>query len=153
HPLGQDDLGRDILSRLLYGARVSLPLAIAVVGVSLACGTALGGAAALAGGIFDAAIAALMDLLLAFPGLLLAIALIAVRGPGLSNLVLALALLGWVPFARLARGETLRLLDRPFVEAARAAGGRKGRILRTHLFPHLAIPLLAQAALTLGGVI
>jgi peptide/nickel transport system permease protein len=153
HPLGQDDLGRDVLSRLLYGARVSLPLALAVVGLSLACGTVLGGAAALAGSAFDAALAAVMDVLLAFPGLLLAIALIAVRGPGLSNLVIALALLGWVPFARLARGETLRLADRPFVEAARAAGGGKGRILATHLVPHLAPPLLTQAALALGGVI
>ncbi|HEV8119365.1 MAG TPA: ABC transporter permease [Candidatus Polarisedimenticolia bacterium] len=153
HPLGQDDLGRDVLSRLLYGARVSLPLAIAVVGLSLASGTVLGGAAALAGGAFDAALAAIMDVLLAFPGLLLAIALIAVRGPGLSNLVIALALLGWVPFARLARGETLRLADRPFVEAARAAGGRRARILATHLVPHLAPPLLTQAALALGGVI
>jgi peptide/nickel transport system permease protein len=153
HPLGQDELGRDVLSRLLYGARVSLPLALLVVGLSLAAGTVLGGAAALAGGVFDAALAAAMDVLLAFPGLLLAIALIAVRGPGLTNLVIALGLLGWVPFARLARGETLRLADRPFVEAARAAGGRPWRILAAHLLPHLAAPLLAQAALALGGVI
>lgn len=153
HPFGQDELGRDVLSRLLYGARVSMPLALLVVAVSLAGGTLLGGAAALAGGAFDAALAAVMDVLLAFPGLLLAIALIAVRGPGLSNLVIALALLGWVPFARLARGETLRLAGRPFVEAARAAGGRRARILVSHLAPHLAPPLLAQAALTLGGVI
>jgi peptide/nickel transport system permease protein len=153
YPLGQDELGRDVLSRLLYGARVSIPLALAVVGVSFAVGAFLGGAAALAGGAFDAALAAVMDVLLAFPGLLLAIALIAVRGPGLSNLVIALGLIGWVPFARLARGETLRLRERPFVEAARAAGGRRRRILALHVAPHLAPPLLTQAALALGGVI
>jgi peptide/nickel transport system permease protein len=153
HPLGRDDLGRDVLSRLLHGARTSLPLAIAVVALSAVAGTLLGGVAGAAGGVADALLVALMDLLLAFPGILLAIGLIAVRGPGASSLVIALSLLGWVGFARLARGETQRLVRRPFVAAARASGALTGRILRRHLLPHLLAPAAVQAAFALGGVI
>ncbi len=153
HPLGRDDLGRDVLSRLLYGARTSLPVALAVVGLSAIAGTLVGGVAGAAGGALDAALVALMDLLLAFPGMLLAIGLIAVRGPGLGSLVAALTLLGWVGFARLARGETQRLVRRPFVAAARAAGAGPWSVLRRHLLPQLAAPAAVQAAFALGGVI
>jgi len=153
HPLGRDDLGRDVLSRLLYGARTSLPVALAVVGLSAVAGTLVGGVAGAAGGAVDASLAALMDLLLAFPGILLAIGLIAVRGPGLASLIAALTLLGWVGFARLARGETQRLVHRPFVAAARAAGAGPARLLFSHLLPHLVPPAAVQAAFALGGVI
>jgi len=94
-----------------------------------------------------------MDLLLAFPGILLAIGLIAVRGPGIGSLVTALTLLGWVGFARLARGETQRLARRPFIAAARASGAGPGRVLTRHLLPHLLPPAAVQAAFALGGVI
>jgi peptide/nickel transport system permease protein len=153
HPLGRDDLGRDVLSRLLYGARTSLPVALAVVALSAVAGTFVGGVAGAAGGAVDAALVALMDLLLAFPGILLAIGLIAVRGPGIGSLVAALTLLGWVAFARLARGEAQRLIRRPFVAAARAAGAGPARVLARHLIPHLAAPAAVQAAFALGGVI
>ena len=153
HPLGRDDLGRDVLSRLLWGARTSLPVALGVVLFSALAGTVAGGLAGAAGGAADAALVALMDLLLAFPGVLLAIALIAVRGPGIGSLVTALSLLGWVVFARLARGEALRLRRLPFVDAARASGAGRGRVLARHLLPHLAPPAAVQAAFALGGVI
>lgn len=153
HPLGRDDLGRDVLSRLLWGARTSLPVALLVVLLSALTGTFAGGLAGATGGALDAALVGLMDLLLAFPGVLLAIALIAVRGPGIGSLVAALSLLGWVAFARLARGEALRLRRLPFVDAARASGAGRGRVLARHLLPHLAPAAAVQAAFALGGVI
>jgi peptide/nickel transport system permease protein len=153
HPLGCDDLGRDVLSRLIYGARVSLPLAIAVVALSAGVGTLVGGIAGLAGGAIDAALMALADILLAFPGFLLAVAIVAVRGPGMANLVVALALIGWVGYARLARGETLRIVREPFVEAARAGGAGPVRLLGRHVLPLVARPAAVQAALGLGGVV
>ena len=153
HPLGCDGLGRDVLSRLLYGARVSLPLAIAVVGLSAGFGTLLGGIAGLAGGSVDAVLMAFADILLAFPGFLLAVAIVAVRGPGVANLVVALTLIGWVGYARLARGESLRIVREPFVEAARAAGAGPVRLLGLHVLPLVARPAAVQAALGLGGVV
>lgn len=153
HPLGRDDLGRDVLSRLLYGARLSLPLAGAVVTASAAVGGLAGAACGFAGGPADALLVAAADLLLAFPGLLLAIAFVAARGPGVSNLVAALCLIGWVGYARLARGEAIRLRAMPFVEAARAQGAGGRRILLRHLIPLLAGPLGVQAALGVGGVL
>ena len=153
HPLGRDDLGRDVLSRLLWGARTSLPLAFAVVGVSACGGTLLGAAGGYAGGLADTALVATADLLLAFPGLLLAIAFVAVRGPGLDNLLAALCLIGWVGFARLARAEAMRLRVLPFVEAARAGGAGSTTIVLRHILPNLLAPIVVQAALGIGGVI
>lgn len=153
HPLGRDNLGRDVLSRLIWGARASLPLGLTVVALSVLLGTALGTVAGYAGGLLDAALTGLAELLLAFPGILLAIALVSVLGPHLSNLVIALTVIGWIPYARLARGETMRLKRQAFVDAARAAGGGPGRILARHLLPHLGGPIGAQAALGLGAVI
>jgi peptide/nickel transport system permease protein len=153
HLLGCDDLGRDVLSRLLYGARISLPLAIAVVCLSAGLGTLLGGIAGLAGGATDAALMAVADLLLAFPGILLAVAIVAVRGPGLANLVVALAIIGWVGYARLARGDPLRILRESYVEAARAGGAGPVRLLGRHVLPLVARPAAVQAALGLGGVV
>lgn len=153
HPFGRDDLGRDVLSRLLWGARTSLPAAALVVLVSACLGTLLGAIAGLAGGRVDLAIMAIADLLLAFPGILLAITVVAARGPGLGNVIAALSLLGWVGFARLARGEALRLRRREFVEAARSAGAGRGRIIMRHIAPLLAGPVGVQAAFALGGVV
>jgi peptide/nickel transport system permease protein len=153
HPLGRDDLGRDVLSRLIWGARTSLPLALLVVGTSVLVGTTLGTLSGYVGGGCDAVVSAAADLLLAFPGILLAIALVAVLGPHLLNLVAALSLLGWVGYARLARGEAQRLRQLEFVAAARAAGAGTGRVLFRHLLPHLLGPVSVQAALGLGGVI
>jgi peptide/nickel transport system permease protein len=153
HPLGQDDLGRDVLSRAIWGARISLMTGALVVGISGSIGVLLGALAGEAGGALDLALVGLLDLLLGFPGVLLAIALVAVLGPELRNLVLALCLIGWVPYARLARSQALRLRRLEFMEAARSAGGGPLRLVLLHLLPNLAGPVIVQAALGLGGVV
>ncbi len=153
HPLGCDSLGRDLLARILAGARVSLGVAIVVVAVSLAIGALVGGAAALAGGRVDGLVMRAVDIVLAFPGILLAIALAAILGPGLVDLVIALGAIGWTGYARLVRGEVLSLREREYVEAARALGARPARLLWRHLLPGVAGPLAVQATFGVGGLI
>jgi peptide/nickel transport system permease protein len=153
HLLGQDTLGRDLLARVLHGGRVSLVVGIATVTSSLLLGTAIGALAGWSGGWLDELVMRLVDVLLAFPGLLLAIALTAVLGASLRNVLLALCLIGWTGYARLARGEVLRLRGREFVEAARALGASDRRILWRHLLPSLTAPLLVQATFGMAGAI
>jgi peptide/nickel transport system permease protein len=153
HPLGLDELGRDILSRLLFGARVSLAVGLCVVSLAGTVGTAIGAVAGYAGGRVDAALMRLADAVLAFPGILLAIALVAVVGPALSNLVLALVAMGWVGYARLVRGQVLRLREQEFVAAARVMGLRRRRIVFRHLLPNVLPTLLVQASLSMAGAI
>ncbi|HJQ83480.1 MAG TPA: ABC transporter permease, partial [Candidatus Binatia bacterium] len=145
HLLGQDTLGRDVLARVLHGARISLGVAAAAVGIAFALGVLVGAAAGWAGGWLDEALGRTIDVLLAFPGLLLAIALAAVLGPGVGNLVVALGALGWTGYARLARGEIAALRRRDFVAAAEALGAGPGRIVLRHLLP-LALPVLVVQA-------
>ena len=152
-PLGTDELGRDILSRLIHGASISLGVAGTAVLVSAVAGSLLGLAAGERGGFLDAAVGRAADLVLAFPGLLLAVALSAVLGPSAVNTVVALCAAGWVPYARLARAEARRVSTLDFVAAARAAGARRSRILLRHLLPNLAAPLVVQATLHLAGAI
>lgn len=152
-PLGTDELGRDILRRLLRGTSVSVGVAGAAVLLSAAVGTTLGLLAGERGGLVDASIRRLVDLVLAFPGLLLAVALAAVLGPSAANTVVALTAVGWVPYARLARGEARRVATLDFVAAARAAGAGRSRILFRHLLPNVAAPLVVQATLHLAGAI
>ena len=153
HPMGFDELGRDVLSRLIWGARVSIAVGVAVVVAAGALGTALGALAGLAGGLIDSLVMRLCDVLLAFPGILLAIALVAVLGPALEHVIVALVVIGWVGYARLVRGEVLRLKSEEFVIAARAAGAGGITIAVRHLLPNL-LPLLAvQASLGLAGAI
>ncbi len=153
HPLGRDRLGRDQLSRVLYGARVSLGIGLGTVALSLMLGVLLGCAAGYLGGPVDFFIMRLVDVLLAFPGLLLAIALAAVLGPGAGNVVLALGLTAWTSYARLARGEVLSLLRREHVLAAEAMGLGPARVVARHLLPLLAAPLLVQASFGVAGAI
>lgn len=153
HVLGQDTLGRDILSRVLHGGRVSLVVGLATVASSLFIGAVLGALAGYVGGWVDEIAMRLVDVLLAFPGLLLAIALTAVLGPSLRNVVLALGAIGWTGYARLTRGEVHRLRAREFVVAARALGARDGRIVWRHLAPLLVAPLLVQATFGMAGAI
>ena len=153
HWLGQDALGRDVLARVLRGARISLAVGGAVVILSLAVGVTIGATAGWAGGWVDEGVARVIDVLLAFPGLLLAIALAAVLGPSLRNVVLALTLLGWTGYARLARAEIAALRRREFVQAAQALGARPARIVVRHLLPLAAPALIVQATFGMAGAI
>ena len=153
HPLGTDKLGRDILSRTLYGGRISLLTGIATVTISLAIGLMIGSMSGYFGGWLDQLLMRVVDVLMAFPGILLAIALTAVLGPGLDHVILALCLIGWTGYARLVRGEILSLREREFVQAARALGCRPKRIIARHLLPNLLPPLLIQATFGLAAAI
>jgi peptide/nickel transport system permease protein len=153
HWFGLDELGRDILARVLLGARVSLLVGIIVVGVSSIVGMAVGGISGYYGGRIDQIIGRIMDVLMAFPGMLLAIALVAVLGPSLVNVVLALAVIGWVGYARLVRGQVLRAREFEYVTAAKTLGAGTFRILTRHVLPSAMPPLLVQATLGMAGAI
>jgi peptide/nickel transport system permease protein len=153
HPLGTDKLGRDVLSRTIYGSRVSLSVGFATVALSLAIGLAIGSLSGYAGGWIDLLFMRTVDILLAFPGLLLAIAFTAVLGPGLHHVVAALCLIGWTGYARLVRGEILSLREREFIQAAQALGCTPGRVVLLHLLPNLLPPLLIQATFGLAAAI
>jgi peptide/nickel transport system permease protein len=153
HPFGLDELGRDILARILSGARISLLVGVAVVSVSSAAGMLLGSIAGYFGGRVDDAISRVIDVLMAFPGILLAIALVAVLGPSLTNVVLALSIIGWVGYARLVRGQALRAREFEFVQAARALGAGSGRIILRHVLPTAFPAVVVQATLGMAGAI
>jgi peptide/nickel transport system permease protein len=151
--LGLDELGRDILARLLQGARISLLVGIAVVSVSSTVGMFFGSLAGYFGGAVDDVISRVIDVLMAFPGILLAIALVAVLGPSLVNVVLALSIIGWVGYARLVRGQALRAREFEFVQAARASGASAGRIVIRHILPTAIPAVVVQATLGMAGAI
>jgi len=151
--LGYDELGRPVLDRIVSGARTSLLVALAVVGLSLALGTVVGTASAWVGGVLDHAVVRVIDVFLAFPGILLAIALAGILGPGIDNVVLALTTVGWVGFARLARAQTMSLKHREHVRAAVALGARGPRILVHHVLPLIAAPLIVEATFGVAAVI
>jgi peptide/nickel transport system permease protein len=153
HPFGLDELGRDILARVLAGARISFVVGLTVVTVSAVVGTLLGAVAGYFGGAADDVISRLIDTLLAFPGLLLAIAIVAVLGPSLINVLVALALIGWVGYARLVRGQVLRAREFEYVQAARAVGASSPHILWRHVIPTAIPALVVQATLGMAGAI
>jgi len=153
HPFGLDELGRDILARILAGARISFFVGVVVVGISASLGTAIGAVAGYIGGAVDDAISRVVDTLLAFPGLLLAIAVVAVLGPSLINVVLALTLIGWVGYARLVRGQTLRAREFEYVQAARALGASTAEILWRHIVPTVLPAVVVQVTLGMAGAI
>ena len=153
HWLGRDELGRDILSRLIMGARVSVGVGLSVVLLAGLLGTAVGATAGYFGGRVDTALMRLTDVFMAFPGILLAIALVAVLGPALRNVVIALVVIGWVGYARLVRGQVLQLREMEFVLAARAAGVAPWGIVTRHLLPNVLPTLVVQASLGMAGAI
>jgi peptide/nickel transport system permease protein len=153
HLFGLDELGRDILVRVLAGARISFFVGLTVVTVSATIGTMLGAVAGYFGGWLDDVISRVIDVLLAFPGLLLAIALVAVLGPSLVNVLFALTVIGWVSYARLVRGQVLRAREFEYVQAARALGAGTARILWQHVIPTAIPAIVVQATLGMAGAI
>lgn len=151
--LGSDELGRPIWDRLLMGAQTSFLVAILVVGFSAIIGSSIGVYSAYMGGWVDRVVLKIIDVFLAFPGLLLAIALAAVLGPGIENVVLALVVVGWVGYARLARAQTLSLRHREHIQAAKALGVSTPRILYRHLIPLMLAPLGVEATFGIAGAV
>ena len=154
HWCGTDELGRDILSRLIYGSRISMLVGSCVVAASLALGLIVGSIAGYYGGRIDRFVnVVVMNAFLSFPGILLAIAFVAFRGPGIFNLVLALSLGGWVGYARLVRAQVLAAREREFVEAARSLGASDLRVIVCHILPNIIQPIIVQAAIGMAGAI
>lgn len=154
HPFGNDELGRDILSRVLLGTRVSMRVGATVVLLSVMVGVVIGGFAGYIGGKLDTFVTVVViNSLMAFPGILLAIALVAFLGPGLGRLIFALAAIGWVGYARLARGQVLKVKTLEFVEAARALGATGSRIFLSHILPNIVQPILIQASIGMAAAI
>lgn len=151
--LGTDDLGRDVLSRLLHGARISLLVGLVAMMVTMVIGTTVGLAAGYFGGVIDVALMRFTDVMLAFPGLLLAVALVAVLRPNLWTIFVVIGLVSWTGVARVVRGETLSLRERDFVAAARALGASHPRIVLGHILPNVVPTLLVIAALSTSGTI
>ncbi|MBV9131375.1 MAG: ABC transporter permease [Chloroflexi bacterium] len=153
HLLGTDKLGRDVLSRIIFGARVSLSVALLVILITATIGTTLGIVGGYLGGFTDAVLMRITDVSLAFPGILIALLLAVTMGPSFTTVVLAISMLGWAPYSRLIRGEVLKLRNADFVLQARIIGCSPGRIMLTHIFPNVINPLLILATLSVGLVI
>ena len=154
HWFGTDELGRDILSRVIYGARISMLVGTCVVAASLTLGVIFGSIAGYYGGFLDRFLNVIvMNAFMSFPGILLAIAFVAFLGPGIFNLVLALSIGGWVGYARLVRAQVLAVREREFVEAARALGASALRIIVRHILPNIMQPVIVQAAIGMAGAI
>lgn len=150
HPFGTDVFGRDIMSRLFYGARVSMEVSVLSRIISLVIGTILGLTAGYFGGRYDSAVMRLADVTLAYPGLLLLIAVMAAVGPSLTSLILALGIVGWAAVARIVRAQVLSIKEREFVLAVRSLGGNPGRIIFRHLLPNCMSQLIIIFSMGLG---
>ena len=153
HPFGTDDFGRDVLSRVIVGARVSLLVGLIAVGISLTLGTFLGLVSGYYGKWTDEAIMRGMDILFAFPAILLAIAIVAALGPGVNNAMIAIGIVYTPIFARITRGSVLAVREQVYVEAARSIGNRDRRILFRHILPNVSAPIIVEASLSMAFAI
>lgn len=153
HFLGTDKLGRDVLSRMIFGARVSLSISLVVILITATIGTTLGILGGYLGGWIDSLLMRVTDVSLAFPGILIALLLAVTMGPSFTTVVLAISLLGWAPYARLLRGEVLKLRNADFVLQARIIGSSPLRIMASHIFPNIVNTLLILATLNIGLII
>ncbi|MCL0097370.1 ABC transporter permease [Dehalococcoidia bacterium] len=151
--LGTDNLGRCILSRLIHGTSVSLQIGVMVVGIAAFVGVTLGLIAGYRGGLTDELIMRIVDILLAFPGIILALAIAGILGPSLYNVMLALAVVGWTSYARVVRGSVLSVKEKEFVEAAQALGTGEARIMFRHVLPNVVAPVIVMATLGMAHVI
>jgi peptide/nickel transport system permease protein len=153
HPFGTDSLGRDVFARVIYGARISVVSGTAVIAVATAFGVGAGMLAGWKGGWWDETLMRITDMFLAFPSLILAMAISAILRPNLTNALLAIAVTAWPVYARIARAQVLTLRARDYVEAARAEGAKETTIVTRHLIPNAVAPILVQATLDVGGII
>lgn len=153
HPFGLDENGSDVLSRVIYGARISLGVAGAAISISALIGLLVGSIAGYFGGYLEQTLMRIVDMVYAFPSFLLALALVAVLGPSVGNLILALCLTSWTGFARLVRGEVLHLKEREYVQSARAVGASHARIIVMHIWPNLVALLIVQSTFAVAGTI
>lgn len=153
HPMGTDQLGRDIFSRILYGARISLRIGLTVVSITLAIGTTVGVVAGYAGGWVDEALMRFVDVLLAFPGILLALVIAGILGPSLTNIMIALAVVGWTQYARVIRGSVLSVKENEYVKSAQLMGVTTPRLLARHVLPNVITPVIVLATMDMAYVI
>jgi len=153
HILGQDKLGRDIFSRIIYGSKISIYIGFFTVFISVIIGTIIGSISGYFGGVVDNLIMRITDILLGFPGIILAILIMSVLGPGLNNIIIALTLTGWVGFCRLVRGQVLSLKEREYIVAAKVISASSFKIIFFHILPNIISIIIVKATFDVAGVI